>query len=73
LEAVTTEEAPIAVTLPAERPPSYGMSAVACAVLFALSVALVAALCFWAAQNRNVGLFLYGRVSYWIILALMVG
>ncbi len=62
----------MAATPTAHDSPSDGPSAVACAVLVVLSVAIVAALCFWSAQNRNVGLFLYGRVSYWIILALIV-
>ena len=71
VEAVVTEEAPVPVRTAAGRPP-YKPSAVTCAVLFALSVAIVTGLCLWASQSRDIGLFLYGRVSYWIILAVMV-
>ncbi|MBM2813144.1 MAG: hypothetical protein HW416_3903 [Chloroflexi bacterium] len=41
-------------------------------MLLGLSVAVTVALSIWAAARREVGVFIYGRVSYWLILALVM-
>ncbi len=40
-------------------------------VLLGVSIAITAAICLWASERREVGVLIYGRVSYWLILALI--